>query len=289
MYESIGSSAGIQRMTEGIFDFACTDAPLNVKQIANAKAKSGEVLHIPLVMGAVVPVYNLDKEGLELTFSGSVLADIFAGRIKKWNEPALQELNPKVKLPDKEIMVVHRLEGSGTTYILTDYFSKVSPNWKKEIGTGTSVTWPVGEGKSGNDGVVSKIKETPYSMGYLALGYAIEHKVNYGSVANEEGSAVKASLESVIAAAKESMTEIPDNFIYSITNAPGKDSYPISGTVWAVFYTKHPEEKRKSLTTFLRWATHQGQAGARELNYAPLPEELVKRIDSKLDEYMAGK
>jgi phosphate ABC transporter phosphate-binding protein len=283
-YESVGSGAGVQRLNAGIFDFACTDAPLTDKQLERLKTTGGDVVHIPLVMDAVVPVYNLDDAKYELIFSGEVLADIFAGQIKKWNDKAIQELNPdaKDKLPDKEIVVVHRNDGSGTTYILTDYFSKVSAKtWKN---AGTSIEWRTGEGKTGNDGVANHVETTPFSIGYLPLTHALKHdKLKVGLVKNREGIPMKATPESIQAAASGMLSNIPDDLRYSITDAPGKDSYPISGTTWAIVFVKQPPDKGREVVDFLRWATHEGQDEAEKLHYPRLPKELVSRVEKKLD------
>jgi phosphate ABC transporter phosphate-binding protein len=288
-YQSIGSGGGIQQMTAKTFDFGCTDAPMNEEQLKKARDTGGEVVHIPLVMGAVVPAYNLEEVKQPLKFTGPVLADIFLGKIKKWNDKALQQLNSDVKLPDMDIAVVHRSDGSGTTYIWVDYLSKVSPDeWKPKVGVGTSVNWPVGVGQKGNEGVAGQIKRTPGSLGYIELIYALQNQIEFGLVQNKEGIPIKASLESVTAAATGALSDIPDDLRYSLTDAPGKESYPISGTVWAVIYVKQPPGKGKAVLDFLRWATHEGQASAEGLHYARLPAGLVKRVEQKLDQVQVG-
>jgi phosphate transport system substrate-binding protein len=257
-YQSIGSGGGIQQMTAQTFDFGCSDGPMNEEQLKKAVEVNGEVLHIPMVMGAVVPAYNL---GLKETvrFSGPVLADIYLGKIKKWNDPALQALNPGVALPDLDIVVVHRADGSGTTYIWVDYLAKVSTAWKTKVGVGTSVNWPTGIGQKGNEGVTRQTKQTNGAIGYVELIYALQNKVDYGLVRNQEGAFINASLASITAAASDALKEIPDDLRYSLTNAPGKDSYPISGTSWAVLYVKQAPERGKAVVDFLRWCTHEGQ------------------------------
>ena len=288
-YESVGSGVGVQRLTAGTFDFACTDAPLTPQQLEAAKQTGGDVLHIPLVLGAVVPAYNLEKIKGPLTLDGGVLADIYLGKIKRWNDEPIKKRNPDTDLPSEEIKVVHRDDASGTTYIWTDYLSKVSPEWKKQAGAGMAIDWPVGDGATGNDGVAAKIKETPNSLGYVPLNYALKGDITFALVKNKEGAPIKASLESVTAAADHALTEIPEDLRYSLTDAPGKDSYPISGTTWAVVFVKQPAGRGQPLVDFLRWATHDGQADAAELHYARLPQGLVERAEKKLDQIDVGK
>ena len=287
-YQSIGSGGGIQQMTAKTIDFGCTDAPMNDEQLRKAREVGGEVVHIPLIMGAVVPAYNLEEVKEPLIFSGPILADIYLAKIKKWNDPALAKLNPKASLPDKDIMVVHRSDGSGTTYIFADYLAKVSPEWKSKVGVATSLNWPCGSGQKGNEGVAGQVKRSPASIGYIELIYALQNNISFGPVENRQGAAVKASLQAVTAAANESLAAIPPDLRYSITDAPGKDSYPISGTTWAVLYVNQPADKGKAIVDFLRWATHEGQQYADALHYARLPEGLVERLEKKLDLVKAG-
>jgi phosphate ABC transporter phosphate-binding protein len=281
-YQSIGSGGGIQQMTAKTADFGCTDGPMTDEQLQKAKETGGDVVHIPLVMGAVVPAYNLEGIAESLTFSGPVLADIYLGKIKKWNDQALQELNPDVKLPDKDIGVVHRSDGSGTTYIWVDYLAKVSPEWKKKVGVATSVNWPTGEGAKGNEGVSGRVKSSPGAIGYIELIYALQNNINYGAVKNREGEKIKGELKSVTTAADNALTDIPEDLRYSITDAPGKGSYPISGTDWAVLYVNQPAGKGKQIVDFLHWVTHEGQQYCEGLHYAKLPPGLVTRVESKL-------
>ena len=288
-YQSIGSGGGIQQMTAKTFDFGCTDGPMNEEQLKKCREQGSEAVHIPLVMGAVVPAYNLEEAKDALRFSGPVLADIYLGKIKKWNDPALKELNPGAMLPDKDIIVIHRSDGSGTTYIWVDYLAKVSPEWKQKIGVGTSVDWPTGIGQKGNEGVAGQVRRSPDSIGYVELIYALQNNMKYGSVKNKEGAFINASLETVTAAASNSLSNIPDDLRYSITDAPGKESYPISGTVWAVIYEKQPAGKGKAVVDFLRWVTHEGQRYAEALHYSKLPEGLVRRLEKKLDEVQVGR
>ena len=281
-YQSIGSGGGIQQMTAQTFDFGCSDGPMNEEQLKKAAEVNGEVIHVPLVMGAVVPAYNVNVKE-QLKFSGPALADIYLGKIKKWNDKALQELNPGIALPDLDIVVVHRSEGSGTTYIFVDYLSKVSSEWKTKVGVGASVNWPTGIGQKGNEAVARQVKQTNGGIGYIELTYAMQNKIAYGLVKNQEGAFVAGSLESVTAAAANSLKEIPDDLRYSLTNAAGKDSYPISGTSWAVLYIKQAPNKGKAVVDFLRWCTHEGQQYNEALHYAKLPAGLVERVEKKLD------
>lgn len=283
-YQSVGSGGGIQQMIAKTFDFGCTDAPLNEEQLKKARETGGEVVHIPLVMGAVVVAYNLDEAKEPLRFTGPVLADIFLGKIKRWNDKALQGLNPGVSLPDKEIGVVHRSDGSGTTYIWADYLSKVSPEWKAKVGVGTSVNWPIGVGQKGSEGVTGQVKRSPGSLTYVELTYALHNKVPFGQVQNREGVFITPSLESVTAAAAGALATIPDDLRYSLTDAPGKDAYPLSGTVWAVIYVNQPKDKGQAVVDFLRWITHEGQELAGELQYARLPAGLIERLETKLNQ-----
>jgi phosphate transport system substrate-binding protein len=281
-YESVGSHAGVQRLSPGVFDFACTDVPLTDDQIDKARHEGGDVVQVPLVLGAVVPAYNLEEIKEPLTFSGPVLADIYLGKIHKWNEKVIQDLNPNVTLPDKDIAVFHRKDGSGTTYIWTDYLARVSPEWKKTVGAGTSVSWQVGEGASSNKELAESMKKKAGSIGYLPLTYALDAQIPFGLVQNKEGTAVKPSMESVTAAAKAILPEIGEDLRFSLANAPGKDSYPISGATWAVVFAHQSGASGQTLADFLRWATHDGQEAAKSLKYAPLPSELAERVEKKL-------
>jgi phosphate transport system substrate-binding protein len=281
-YQSIGSGGGIQQMTAKTADFGSTDGPMNDEQLQKAKDIGGEVVHIPLAMGAVVPAYNLEGVTEPLTFTGPLLADIFLGKIKKWNDNAIRDQNPNVILPDKDIGVVHRSDGSGTTYVWVDYLAKVSPEWKKKVGVATSVNWPVGEGHKGNEGVARRVKETPGALGYIELIYALQNDIKFGLVKNKEGVAIKADLKSVTAAADNALKDIPEDLRYSITDAAGKDSYPISGTNWAVMYVNQPAKKGQLVVDFLRWVIHDGQQYCEELHYAKLPPGIVERGEKKL-------
>ena len=281
-YQSIGSGGGIQQMTAKTADFGSSDGPMNDEQLQKARDMGGEVLHIPLAMGAVVPAYNLEGTTEPLTFTGPLLADIFLGKIKKWNDNAIRDLNPNVILPDKDIGVVHRSDGSGTTYVWVDYLAKVSPEWKKRVGVATSVDWPVGEGAKGNEGVAKRVRETPGALGYIELIYALQNDIKFALVKNKEGVAIKADLKSVTAAADNALKDIPEDLRYSITDASGKDSYPISGTNWAVLYVNQPAKKGQLVVDFLRWVIHDGQQYCEELHYAKLPPGTVERGEKKL-------
>jgi phosphate transport system substrate-binding protein len=287
-YQSIGSGGGIQQMTAKTVDFGSSDAPMNPEQLDKADETGGKVVHIPLAMGAAVPMYNLEAVKEPLVFDGTVLADIFLGKITKWNDPALKKLNPDAPLPDMEIIVVHRSEGSGTTHIWVDYLSKVSDEWAKKVGVGTSVNWPVGVGQKGSEGVSGQVKRTPGSISYVELIYALQNNIAFGWVKNKEGIPIKPSLESVTAAAAASLDQIQDDLRYSLTNAPGKDSYPISGTNWALIYVNQPSDKGKAVVDFLRWCTHEGQEYCEALHYAKLPKVLVERLEKKLDSVKIG-
>jgi phosphate transport system substrate-binding protein len=272
-YQSIGSGGGIRQVTNRTVFFGATDGPMTEDQL---RAAPGRILHFPTVLGADVPVYNLAGVSTQLKFSGSVLADIFLGKIRKWNDPAIGGLNPGVKLPPTDITVVHRSDGSGTTYIWVDYLAKVSPEWKEKVGVNTSVNWPVGVGGKGNEGVAGLVKQTPGSIGYVELIYALQNQISYGMVQNLAGNFVAASTESVTAAAAGAAQEMPADFRVSITNAPGEAAYPISSFTWLLLY-EDSEDKAKAriMVDFIKWALTDGQKFARELGYAPLPQVVV--------------
>jgi phosphate transport system substrate-binding protein len=272
-YQPIGSGGGIRQLTNQTVFFGATDGPMTPEQMQQAP---GKVLHLPTVLGAVVPVYNLPGAG-ELKFSGQVLADIYLGKITKWNDPAIAKLNGGAKLPATDITVVHRAEASGTTYIWVDFLSKVSPEWLKKAGVAASVNWPVGLGGKGNEGVSGLVQQTPGSIGYVELIYAIQNKISYGTVQNAEGEFVRATVESVTAAAGAAVKNMPKDFRVSITNAPGKGVYPISSFTWLLLY-ENPKDKAqsKAMVDFVKWALSDGQKFAPDLGYAPLPAEVVK-------------
>jgi phosphate transport system substrate-binding protein len=280
-YQSIGSGGGIQQLTSGTVDFGASDGPMTDEQLSKV---SGKVFHIPTVLGAVVPTYNINGVSGDLKFTGDVLADIYLGNIKKWNDQRLSKANPGVKFPDEEIVVVHRSDGSGTTYIFTDYLSKVSSAWKDKVGKGTSVNWPAGLGGKGNEGVSGMVKQTEGSIGYVELIYAVSNKMSYGIVQNAAGSFIKASLESVTAAAG-SMKDMPEDFRVSITNAPGKDAYPISSFTWLLVPAEWADAgKEKAFVDFLTWMVDKGQAMTSALEYAPLPKNVAAKVKARIKE-----
>jgi phosphate transport system substrate-binding protein len=277
-YQPIGSGGGIQQFTAGTVDFGATDAPMKDEQIA----KAPDVVHIPTVLGAVVVAYN--APGLKsLRFSGETLASIFLGKITRWNDPAIAADNPGTKMPDQAIVVARRSDGSGTNAIFTDYLSKVSPEFKTKIGTGTSVSWPAGTlGGKGNDGVTALVKSTPGSIGYVELGYAIQQKLTVAELKNKDGNWVKASIESTTAAAAG--VEMPADYRVSITNAAGKDSYPIAGFTWLLVHRDSKDAAKGSATiNFLRWALTEGEKIAAPLDYAPLPKAVQDKVLKTID------
>ncbi len=283
-YQSTGSGAGINKMIGKEVDFGCSDAPLNPEQLDKAKSAGGDVLHIPLCMGGIVPAYNLPGIA-DLTFSGQVLMDIYLGKIKRWNDEAIQKLNPGQKLPDKEIAVAFRADSSGSTYIFTEYFTKINKQaWTP--GRNTAVKFPVGTGQKNTAGVAGFVKNNEGAIGYVELIYALKSDITYGKVINASGKAIKADMKSVTAAA--ATAEIPDDLCYSITNTKGEDAYPIAGTVWALVFVKQPANKARPLADFLTWVTHDGQKHCEKLHYAALPKVLVEKIEAKLKQIKAG-
>jgi len=272
-YQSIGSGGGIRQLTNQTVFFGATDGPMTVEQM---QAAPGKILHLPTVLGAVVPIYNIPGVTTQLKFSGKLLADIILGNVNKWNDPAITALNPGVNLPGTDITVAHRSDGSGTTYIFVDFLSKVSPEFKSKVGVATSVNWPVGVGGKGNEGVAGLVKQTPGSFGYVELIYARQNKIDYGLVQNHDGEFVNATLESVTAAAQAAAKAMPPDFRVSITNAPGKGAYPISSFTWLLFYEAPKDKQRaKIMVDFMKWALTDGQKYAADLGYAPLPSEVV--------------
>jgi phosphate transport system substrate-binding protein len=278
-YRDVGSATGVNQLLDGAVDFGASDMPLTDDQIAKAAANlKTTVLHFPTVLGAAVPAYNLPGVPDNLKFTPEALAGIFLGSIRRWDDPAIARVNPGVKLPAKAIAVIHRAEGSGTSYCWTDYLSKVDPEWKKRVGKGTTVAWPVGTAARGNDGVAALVKQTPDALGYVELTYAKLNGIPFGSVRNSAGVFVRADLESVKAAAASVADKIPDHFRVSITDAPGARAYPISTFTWFLVPVQGPHPAaRKALVAFLRWALTDGQSLAAPLQYAPLPRELAAR------------
>jgi len=278
-YQSIGSGGGIKQVTEGTVDFGATDGPMNDDQLKAYQEKHGfGVLHFPTVLGADVPTYNIPGVDAELNFTQEAIAGIFLGRITKWNDPTIADANKGVKLPAEDIVVVHRSEGSGTTYIWTDYLSKISEEWKTKVGKGASVNWPVGLGGKGNEGVTGTVKNTPNSIGYVELIYAIQNKMPYGRVKNSSGAFIKADLASVTAAAAGAASNMPDDFRVSITDAPGKTAYPISSFTWLLIPEKFSDaSKRDAIKGFVKWMLADGQSYTEALSYAKLPKEIVSK------------
>ena len=273
-YQSIGSGGGIRQVINGTVDFGASDGPMTDEMLKEAKTK---ILHMPTVLGADVPAYNIPGVTAELKFTPEALAGIFLGKITKWNDKAITSANSGVNLPDRDIIVVHRSDGSGTTYIWTDYLSKISPEWQSQVGKGTSVKWPIGLGGKGNEGVAGSIRQLQGSIGYVELIYAVQNNINYGSVKNTAGNFVKASLDSVTAAAA-SAPKMPADFRVSITNAPGKDAYPISSFTWLLIPEQSKDAaKGKILADFLNWMVTDGQKMTTALSYAPLPESVVQK------------
>ena len=272
-YQSIGSGGGIKQLTSQTVFFGASDMPMTDAQL---KAAPGPILHFPTVIGGVVPSYNVAEVKEPLKFSGPLLADIYLGKVKKWNDPAIAKLNPGVALPATDITVVHRSEGSGTTFIWCDFLSKTSPEFKQKVGASTAVQWPVGVGGKGNDGVSGLVKQTPGAIGYLELIYALQNKISFGAVQNKAGAFVTASLDSVTAAAAG--VTMPDDFRVSITNPDGKDAYPIASFTWMLFYQNPTDKQRaKAMADFMKWALTDGQKAAPALSYAPLPKAVVDK------------
>ena len=274
-YQPIGSGGGIRQIQAQTVFFGATDGPMNDMQLL--EAQGGKILHFPTVLGATVPIYNLGAGKAELKFTGPLLADIFLGKITKWNDAAIAKLNPGITLPGTDITVVHRSDGSGTTYIWVDYLSKVSPEWKKKVGINTAVNWPTGVGGKGNDGVAGLVSQTPGAIGYVELTYALQNKISFGSIQNSAGDFVKATVESVTAAAAEAAAKMPADFRVSITNPPGKTAYPVASFTWMLLYENAKNKNQaKIMVDFMKWALTDGQKFAAPLDYAPLPEAVVK-------------
>jgi len=278
-YQSIGSGGGIRQITERTVDFGASDGPMNDEQL---KAAPGELFHIPTVLGAVVATYNLPGDP-KLRFTPDLLADIFLGKITKWSDSRIKDVNPGVSLPDQPIIVVHRSDGSGTTYIWVDYLSKVSKEWEQKVGRGTSVNWPVGLGGKGNEGVSGQVKNTPGAIGYVELAYAIKNNLPAPMVRNQAGKYVEPTIQSTTAAAAGAAKNMPSDFRVSLTNPPGEDVYPIASFTWLLVYKDQQDEvKGRAIVKFLQWAIHGGQKYTSDLLYAPLPPQVVSHIEGKL-------
>ena len=278
-YQSIGSGGGIRQVLAGTVDFGASDGPMSDEQLAQSKTK---ILHVPTVLGAVVPAYNVNGVSGDLKFTPEALSGIFLGKITTWNDKAIASANPGVKLPGDPIVVIHRSDGSGTTFIFTDYLSKVSSDWQNQTGKGTSVKWPVGLGGKGNEGVAGMIRQMQGSIGYIELIYAVQNKIPYGTVKNASGEFIKASLDSVTAAAA-SVKSMPADFRVSITNAPGKDAYPISSFTWLLIPAQSKDAaKGKIIADFLNWMVDDGQKMTADLTYAPLPEVVATKVKAEI-------
>ncbi len=283
-YQSIGSGGGIRQLSEQTVDFGASDAPMSDEELA--KAKGGPILHIPTVLGAVVVTYNVPEITRPLRLDGTTLANIFLGRITKWNDARIAALNKGAKLPASDILVVHRSDGSGTSYVFTDYLSAVSADWATKPGKGKEVQWPVGLGGKGNEGVAGQVRQIPGSIGYVELAYAKQNKLSYADIKNASGTYVTPTIAAVTSAAAGAVAKLPATTDYrvSIVNAAGKDAYPISSFTWLLVYTHQPDaEKAKKLLAFTRWALTEGEKSAATLDYAPLPASMVKQLLKRLD------
>src|SRR5688500_3452240 len=288
-YQSIGSGGGIRQLSEGTVDFGASDGPMSDDELA--RAKGGRILHVPTVLGAVVLTYNLPELTDTLTFTGELLADIVLGPVTRWDDARSAALNPDVSLPDRDILVVHRSDGSGTTYVFTDYLAAVSSAWRSGPGKGKEVQWPVGLGGKGNEGVAGQVKQTPGTLGYTELAYAKQNRLPVAAVRNSSGADVVPTIESITAAAAEAARTLPADTDYriSIVNAPGTASYPISSFTWILVYEQQPDSvKGRKLLDFLRWALTEGEAEAAALDYAPLPESMSAGLRQRLDSVRLG-
>jgi phosphate transport system substrate-binding protein len=280
-YQSLGSGAGIHQLLAGTVDFGASDGPMTDEQLSQYK---GKILHIPTVLGAVVPAYNIPGIKQELKFTPELLSGIFLGKVNNWNDPAIAKANPGVKFPNQSIVVVHRSDGSGTTYIFTDYLAKVSPEWNSTVGKGTSVKWPVGLGGKGNEGVAGTVRQLDGAIGYIELIYAVQNNISYGVVRNKSGNFVKASIESTTSAATAAAADMPADYRVSITNADGKNSYPIASFTWLLIPQQSRDaNKGKVLREFLDWMLKDGESEVSSLTYAPLPKEVVKKLQSTIN------
>jgi len=273
-YQPLGSGAGIRQLTSQTVSFGASDQPMKDEQLQSAP---GPILHFPTVLGAVVPIYNLPEVSEPLRFSGTLLADIVLGKVARWNDPAIARDNPGVPLPDTNLTFVHRSDGSGTTFVWADYLSKISPEFAKRVGADASLNWPVGVGGKGNEGVAGMVRQTPGSLGYVELIYALQNRIPVGAVQNAAGRYVTPSVESVTTAAAGAAADMPADFRVSITNPPGEEAYPIASFTWLLLYER-PQDATEGriMAEFVRWALTDGQAHARDLGYAPLPPSVVE-------------
>jgi len=281
-YQSVGSGAGIRQVSQLIVDFGASDGPMTDQQLAESKVK---LFHIPTVLGAVVPVYNVPGESKDLNFAPDVIADIYLGKISKWNDPRIVKDNPGANLPDHQILPVYRSDGSGTTYIFTDFLSKVSSDFAAKIGKNTSVRWPLGVGQKGNEGVAGMVRQSPYTFGYVELIYAVQNKMSYGAVRNAAGKWLKATTDGVTAAAAGASKSMPADYRVSITNAPGATSYPISSFTWLLIPIQSADPaKGKVLHDFLLWMLDHGEGEANSMTYAPLPKPVADRVRQTINQ-----
>ena len=279
-YQAIGSGGGIRQLSAGTVDFGASDMPMTDEELS--KVTKFKVLHFPTVLGGIVPTYNVPGFPA-VNFSGPTLAGIYLGAIKKWNDAAIKKDNPTLNLPNQDITVIHRSDGSGTSFVFTSYLSAVSPEWKSKVGANTSVNWPIGLGGKGNEGVAGLVKQTPFSIGYVELIYAVQNKMEYGSMKNSSGNFIKADFNSISAAAAGAAKDMPADFRVSVNDAPGKMAYPISTFTWLLIPDKIPDAtKKKSVTEFLQWMMTTGQADAQALSYAPLPKEVVAKEQKQI-------
>lgn len=282
-YQSIGSGGGIRQLLAGTVNFGASDAPMTDEQIAEAEKAHGEIIHMPETLGAVVVVYNIPGVSRTLKFDGAAIADIYLGKITKWNDERIRKTNPDVKLPNTRIIVAHRADGSGTTYIFADYLSKVSTEWKGRVGKSTSLNWPVGIGAKGNEGISGQVQRTPGAIGYVELIYALQNKIPFGEIKNAAGVFLHPSISGVTAALANVAKALPADLRFSITNAPGKDSYPISSATWLIVYKKQTDRERgKAMVDFIHWVVTEGQKYSADLNYAPLPKQIRQMNLEKL-------
>jgi phosphate transport system substrate-binding protein len=285
-YQSIGSGGGIKQIQEQTIEFGASDAPMSD---ADLKAAPGEIVHVPTVLGAVVVTYNVAAITQPLHLTPEVIADIFLGKIKKWDDHRIKQDNPTANLPAADITTVHRSDGSGTTFVFTDYLSKVSPEWKDKVGTDKSPKWPVGQGGKGNEGVTGQIKQQPNTIGYVELAYAVQNNLPAALIKNASGKFVEASIDAVTAAAASASAQTPDDLRVSITNSAGENAYPISSYTYILAYKDQKNaEKGKALVDFLWWGIHDGEQFAKDLQYAPLPAEIVKRAEAKISSITSG-
>jgi len=285
-YQSIGSGGGIKQIKEQTVDFGASDAPMKDEDL---KAAPGEILHVPTVLGAVVLTYNLENVSQKLRFSPEVIADVFLGKIKTWNDPKIMADNPGVTLPAKDITVVHRSDGSGTSAVFTDYLTKVSAEWKEKVGTGPSPSWPIGLGGKGNEGVTGQVKQTPNTIGYIELAYAVQNKLPVAQIKNSSGNFIDPSIDAVTVAAAGALANTPEDLRVSITNSAGPQAYPISSYTYILVYKNQKDAtKGKALVDFLWWGLHDGENFAKELQYAPLPADIVKRAEAKVNSINAA-